>query len=74
MVLLPSCPRKMGTTNVNRRTRTNMNKKAAMAKTSFQLPERPPNSPDLVPIEYRLFRKVKRHLRGKRLSLDNDVL
>jgi [histone H3]-lysine36 N-dimethyltransferase SETMAR len=48
--------------------------KAAIAKAGFELVEHPPYSPDLAPSDFRLFPKLKEHLRGKRFSSDNDVI
>lgn len=47
---------------------------AVIAQAGFELVEHPPYSPDLAPSDYRLFPKLKEHLRGKRFSSNNDVI
>lgn len=42
--------------------------KAAIAKDGFELAEHPPFSPDLTPIDHRLFPDFKEHLHGKIFS------
>lgn len=45
------------------------------SKAAIELkPEHPSYSPDLVPNDYQPFSKLKKLLRGKRFSLDNDVI
>ena len=47
---------------------------AAIAQAGFELVKHPPYSPDLAPSDYRLFPKLKEHLRGKRFPSNNDVI
>jgi [histone H3]-lysine36 N-dimethyltransferase SETMAR len=47
---------------------------AAIHQAGFELVEHPPYSPDLAPSDYRLFPKLKEHLRGKKFSSDEEVM
>ena len=47
---------------------------AAISTAGFELLDHPPYSPDLAPSDYRLFPKLKEHLRGKKFSFDNEVM
>ena len=47
---------------------------AAISTAGFELLDHPPYSPDLAPSDYRLFPKLKEHLRGKKFSSDNEVI
>jgi len=46
---------------------------AAIAECGFQEMNHPPYSADLAPCDYFLFRHLKKHLRGRRLSTDVDI-
>jgi len=46
---------------------------AAIQQCKFQQLNHPPYSPDLAPSDYFLFRVMKKFLRGKRFSSDEDV-
>lgn len=48
--------------------------KAAIHQAGFELVEHPPYSPDLAPSDYRLFPKLKEHLRGKKFSNNQEVM
>lgn len=47
---------------------------AAIATCGFQLLNHPPYSPDVAPSDFHVFSDLKRHLRGKRFSTDNEVI
>lgn len=44
----------------------------AIHQADFQLVKHPAYTPDLDPIGYRLFSKLKKHLRERKCSSDND--
>ena len=46
---------------------------AAIQQRGFQQLNHPPYSPDLAPSDYFLFRVMKKFLRGKRFSSDEEV-
>ena len=46
---------------------------AAIQQCGFQQLRQPPYSPDLAPSDYFLFRVMKKFLRGKRFSSDEEV-
>ena len=46
---------------------------AAIQQCGFQQLNHPPYSPDLAPSDYFLFRVMKKFLRGKRFSSDEEV-
>jgi histone-lysine N-methyltransferase SETMAR len=46
---------------------------AAIRQCGFQQLNHPPYSPDLAPSDYFLFRVMKKFLRGKRFSSDEEV-
>lgn len=46
---------------------------AALQECSFQILSHPPYSPDLAPSDYHLFPNLKKHLRGRRFSSDEDL-
>ena len=46
---------------------------AAIRQCGFQQLNYPPYSPDLAPLDYFLFRVMKKFLRGKRFSSDEEV-
>ena len=46
---------------------------AAIQQCCFQQLNHPPYSPDLAPSDYLLFRVMKKFLRGKRFSRDEEV-
>jgi len=46
---------------------------AAILQCGFQQLNHPPDSPDLAPSDYFLFRVIKKFLRGKRFSSDEEV-
>jgi histone-lysine N-methyltransferase SETMAR len=45
-----------------------------LANLSFQFLDHPPYSPDLAPSDYRLFPGLKKHLKGRHLSSDAEVI
>jgi len=45
----------------------------AIAECGIQEMNHPPHSPDLAPCDYFLFRYLKKHLRGRRLSTDVEI-
>lgn len=47
--------------------------KAAIRECGFEEIPHPPYSPDLAPSDYYLFRHLKKHLRGRRFSSDDEV-
>ena len=47
---------------------------AAISTVGFKFLDHPPYSPDLALSNYRLFPKLKEHLRGKKFSSDNEVM
>ena len=47
---------------------------AAISTAGFELLDHPPYSSDLAPRDYRLFPKLKEHLRGKKILSDNEVM
>lgn len=47
---------------------------AAIAECGFTQLRHPPYSPDLAPSDYYLFGNLKKHLRGKRFSSDQEVI
>ena len=47
---------------------------AAISIAGFELLEHPPYSPDLAQSDYRLFQKLKDHLREKKFSSDNEAI
>lgn len=68
----------MGASNVDTGSETTSHKSlvamAAISTAGFELLDHPPYSPDLAPSDYRLFPKLKEHLRGKKFSSDNEVM
>ena len=46
---------------------------AVIRQCGFQQLNHPPNNPDLAPSDYFLFRVMKKFLRGKRFSSDEEV-
>lgn len=46
----------------------------AMARNGFDAIDHPPYSPDLAPCDYFLFRLLKKDLRGRRFSTDNEMI
>lgn len=46
----------------------------AVKECGFEVLPHPPYSPDLAPSDYHLFPKLKKHLRGKRYSDDNELM
>jgi len=46
---------------------------AAIRQCGFQQLNHPPYSPDLAPLDYFLFRVMKKYLWGKRFSRDEEV-
>src|SRR5215470_16123851 len=55
------------------RQRTSAKAQAAIQQCGFQQLNHPPYSPDLAPSDYFLFRGMKKFLRGKRFSSDEEV-
>ncbi|KAJ4435366.1 hypothetical protein ANN_17980 [Periplaneta americana] len=47
---------------------------AAISTEGFELLQHPPYSPHLTPRDFRLFSKLKEHLRGKKFSCNNEVM
>ena len=47
---------------------------AAISTEGFELLDHPPYSSDLAPSDYRVFPKLKEHLRAKKFSSDNEVM
>lgn len=47
---------------------------AKLVGLQYELLEHPPYSPDLAPSDFHLFPNLKRFLRGKRFSTDNEVI
>ena len=52
---------------------TSAKSQAAIQQCGFQQLNHPPYSPDLAPSDYFLFRVMKKFLRGKRFSRDEEV-
>lgn len=47
--------------------------KAAVRECGFTELDHPPYSPDMAPTDYYLFSKLKKYLRGKRFSNDDEL-
>jgi histone-lysine N-methyltransferase SETMAR len=59
--------------NDNARPHTSAATRDAIQRLDFSILLHPPYSPDLAPSDFRLFPKLKEHLKGQRVSCDEKV-